>query len=257
MAIKDPTAALFRRQGGNHLLIVGQNAEAALGIMAAALLSLAAQYPPPTSDRVRSGARFVILDGTPEDDPQAGALARVAAVLPAPGRGRRPGATPPGSWPRSPPRSRAAQQPDADDGPEVFLLIHDLGRFRDLRRREDDFGFGSPGEDATPADHLAAILKEGSALGVHLVVWSDNLNNLNRAFDNQAIREFETRVLFQMSSNDSAHLLDAPHASKLGPNRALFSGEEQARLEKFRPYGLPADEWLDRVRERFRRRAGG
>ena len=256
VAIKEPTAALFRRQGGNHLLIVGQNADGALGIMASTLLSLAAQYPPPTSDRVRSGAKFVILDGTPEDDPNAEALAKVAGVLAHP--------VEIGTW-RDAPRIvlevaeevTRRQQPDADDGPEVFVLIHDLGRFRDLRRRENDFGFGSPGEDAIPADHLASILKEGSALGVHLVVWADNLNNLNRGFDNQAIREFESRVLFQMSSTDSAHLLDAPHASKLGPNRALFSSEEQARLEKFRPYGLPADDWLERVREQFQRRGGG
>ena len=46
------------------------------------------------------------------------------------------------------------------------------------------------------------------------------------------------RVLFQMSPTDSAHLLDSPDASKLGPNRALFSSEEQNRLEKFRPYGI-------------------
>ena len=255
VAIQDPTAVLFRRQGGNHLLVVGQNPEAALGIMAATLIGLAAQYPPPASDRARSGARFVVLDGTPEDDPRVGALAKVAGVLPHP--------VEVGTW-----RDAARvvvevaeevarrQQPDADDGPEIFLLIHDLGRFRDLRRRENDFGFGSPGEDLIPADHLAAILREGSALGVHLVAWSDNLNNLNRAFDSQAIREFESRVLFQMSTNDSAHLLDAPHASRLGPNRALFSGEEQARLEKFRPYGLPPDAWLEHVGQRFRSRAG-
>ena len=41
-----------------------------LGIMASTLISLAAQYPPPASDRARAGARFVVLDGTPEDDPQ-------------------------------------------------------------------------------------------------------------------------------------------------------------------------------------------
>ncbi len=255
IAIKDPTAAMLRRQGGNHLLIVGQNAEGALGIMASALLGLAAQYPPAGSDSVRSGARFVLLDGTPEDDPRAGLLAQVAAVLPHPVEA---------GTPRDAARIVGAiaaevarrQEPDAD-GPEVFLLIHDLARFRDLRRRENDFGFGTPGEEAGPPDHLAAILREGSALGVHVLAWSDNLNNLNRAFDSQSIREFESRVLFQMSSNDSAHLLDAPHASKLGPNRALFSGEEQNRLEKFRPYVIPADDWLDRVRERFRARQGG
>src|SRR5262249_39604618 len=46
VAIKDPTSALFRRQGGNHLLIVGQDPEASLGILTAALLGLATQFPP-------------------------------------------------------------------------------------------------------------------------------------------------------------------------------------------------------------------
>ena len=47
------------------------------------------------------------------------------------------------------------------------------------------------------------------------------------------------RVLFQMSPTDSGHMLDAPAASKLGAHRALFPSEEQNRLEKFRPYGIP------------------
>jgi hypothetical protein len=59
------------------------------------------------------------------------------------------------------------------------------------------------------------------------------------------------RVLFQMSPADSGHLLDAPNASKLGPHRALFASEEQNRLEKFRPYGFPAEEWLRQVLERL------
>ena len=62
------------------------------------------------------------------------------------------------------------------------------------------------------------------------------------------------RVLFQMSPTDSGGLLDSPAASKLGRNRALFSSEEQNRLEKFRPYGLPAEEWLERVGSELRKR---
>jgi hypothetical protein len=253
VAIKDPTAALFRRQGGNHLLIVGQSEEMALGIMTSALVGLAAQYPPPVSETARSGARFAVLDGTPEDHPNADTLARVASVLPHP--------VEVGTW-RDVPRVLAAvaaevdrrQQPGAPDGPEVYLLIHDLPRLRDLRRRPDDFGFSRRDEDAGPADHLAAILRDGPGLGVHVLTWCDNLNNVNRVFDHQALREFGMRVLFQMSQTDSGHLLDAPHASKLGPNRALFASEEQNRIEKFRPYGVPHAEWLDGLRAPFSRR---
>jgi hypothetical protein len=242
ISIKDPTSALFRRQGGNHLLIVGQNEDAALGVVVSTLLSLAAGYPPAPSDTVRVGARFLVLDGTPEDHPFFGVLARVAAAL--------PHGVEVGDW-RDVPRVLAEvaalverRHESKADGPELFLFIHDLSRFRDLRRREDDFSFSKREDDASPCDNLDAILREGPVLGVHVVTWCDTVNNLNRHFTHQILREFEMRVLFQMSPTDSGHMLDAPHASKLGPHRAFFASEEQNRIEKFRPYGVPADDWL-------------
>ncbi len=250
VAIKEATAALFRRQGGNHLLIVGQNSEAALGVMTSALLSLAAQFPPSTSETVRQGVRFAILDGTPEDESRAGFLAQIAANLPHPvvSGGWNDTTRILGDLAREVTRR---QEPDAD-GPEIFLVVNDLGRFRDLRRKADDFSFSRrDDEDATPADQLGSILREGPGLGLHVILWCDNVNNLNRSFDHSALREFEMRVLFQMSQTDSGHLLDSPHASKLGNNRALFYSEEQNRLEKFRPYGLPPDSLLDQIRARL------
>jgi len=252
ISIKEPTSALFRRQGGNNLLIVGQNEEAALGVTLSTLLSLAAQFPPAGSDSVRQGARFFVLDGTPEDHPNAGVLLRAAAALPH-------GALT-GGW-RDVPRILAdvaallqRRQEAKTDGPELFLLIHDLPRFRDLRRREDDFSFSRREEEAAPTDHLDVILREGPVLGVHLVTWCDSVNNLNRCFTHQILREFEMRVLFQMSPTDSGHMLDAPHASKLGEHRAFFASEEQNRIEKFRPYGVPSAEWLDWLGEQLSRR---
>jgi len=61
------------------------------------------------------------------------------------------------------------------------------------------------------------------------------------------LREFENRILFQMSANDSSTLIDSPAASRLGPNRALFNSEELGKLEKFRPYGYPSHDWLAMV----------
>jgi DNA segregation ATPase FtsK/SpoIIIE, S-DNA-T family len=98
-------------------------------------------------------------------------------------------------------------------------------------------------------------LREGPLLGIHVIVWCDTVNNLNRCVPHQVLREFEMRVLFQMSPTDSGHLLDSPRASKLGEHRALFFSEEQNRIEKFRPYGIPGDHWLHWVREQLARRA--
>ena len=53
------------------------------------------------------------------------------------------------------------------------------------------------------------------------------------------------RVLFQMSANDSASLIDSPKASALGLHRALFYNEQEGYLETFRPYALPPPEWIE------------
>ena len=158
---------------------------------------------------------------------------------------------------RSPPRSSAgSSRATRPTPPTIYLFVYDLQRFRDLRKADDDFGFGGGGYGEKKADPpsklFGTILRDGPPLGVHTLVWCDSLNNLNRTFDRQALREFEMRVLFQMSANDSSTLIDSPVASKLGPNRALFFSEEEGRLEKFRPYGLPPDDWLDEVRQQLR-----
>ena len=51
-----------------------------------------------------------------------------------------------------------------------------------------------------------------------------------------------------MSAEDSSTLLDSPAASKVGPNRAYLYSEDEGRLEKFRPYGLPPAVWLASIR---------
>lgn len=246
VAIKDPTAAAFRAQGGNNLLIIGQNDEMATGVVSAAILGLAAQAP--------DSARFFALDGLPEESPSVGQLARVAEVIPQPIRigGPRDAA----SILSEVAAEVSRRQAEGGDLAPIFLLIHDLPRFRDLRKPDDDFGgFSSRrGEDkpVSPAKLFGTIFRDGPALHVHVIVWCDSLNNANRAFDRQALREFEMRVLFQMSPADSSNLIDSPAASKLGENRAFYSSEEEGRLEKFRPYGLPSAEWLETLKGRWK-----
>ncbi|HMC11225.1 MAG TPA: hypothetical protein VKH44_08035, partial [Pirellulaceae bacterium] len=63
----------------------------------------------------------------------------------------------------------------------------------------------------------------------------------------QALRDFEMRVLFQMSATDSSNLMDNPAASRLGGHTAIFYSEERRQAEIFRPYGLPSADWLAQV----------
>ena len=245
VAIKEPTAAIFRALGGANLLVIGQNEEAARGVFASAVVGLSPQIA--TNEKT-----FTVLDGTPDDSPDADYLANLATKLPgivAPPRSGLPAAIAELALELD----RRNKGESADRSPR-FLFVFGIHRFRELRKSEEDFGFARRGaeREPTPAERFSTILRDGPPVGIHIVVWCDSLTNLNRAFERPQLREFGMRVLFQMSPTDSSTLMDTPAASRLGRNRALFLVEDQDRPEKFRPYGLPSPEWLNELAEKLR-----
>jgi DNA segregation ATPase FtsK/SpoIIIE, S-DNA-T family len=266
VAIKDPTAAVFLRQNGSNLLLVGHREEAALGVMASCLISLAAQHSPAEGcphfrghDACTAGengtvpldTRFYILDGMRADAPEVGLWNRLGSALPHKVKIANP-------------RGAAEviaevaaeldlrQQQGHEGGAPIFLLLYNLARFRDLRK-DEDFSFSSrdEGKPPSPARQFLNILREGPALGIHALVWCDTYGNVTRFLDRQNLRDFEMRVLFQMNATDSSNLMDTPDASRLGVHRAILYDEGQGRLEKFRPYGLPGNEWLAKVKQQL------
>jgi hypothetical protein len=260
IAIKDPTAAVFRPQNGCNLLLIGQRDESARAVMATALVSLAAQQLP-AENRALNGrrhsaeARFYLLEPARSSERPGSTLAELAKLLPHPVRvaGRRDVPEIVAEIAEEVERRHTAEHHDA---PAIYLFIFDLSRFRDLRRGDDyGYSFGGEPRPPNPGQQFADILREGPAVGIHTITWCDTLNNLQRAVDRQGLREFDLRVLYQMSGADSSQLIDTPLASKLGPNLALFYNEEEGRVEKFRPYAWPVEAWLSWVRERLAARS--
>jgi hypothetical protein len=247
MALTAHTAAPFRRQNGCNLVVIGQNDEGVLGMMATALASLAGQLPGNGADT----PSFYLLDATQptaERDTPWGSLADALGSRVRFG-GWRQAIEYVGQFHEE--LTRREQSADVQ-APPVFFFIYGLHRCRDLRRPEDDYGF-TPRGDAplTPPQQLANVLREGPALGLHTLIWSDTLANLQRALDRAVLRELTLRVCLQMNVADSSTLLDSPVAGKLGAHRALLYNEEDGRMEKFRPYAFPSREWLDRVKARL------
>jgi len=76
---------------------------------------------------------------------------------------------------------------------------------------------------------------------------------VTRFLSRKALSEFEMRVLFQMSANDSASLIDSPKAGNLGLHRALFYNSQEGHLETFRPYALPNNEWITQAAQSLAR----
>jgi len=251
VSIKEPTGAVMRRRGGANLLIVGQRSETAAAMLASAAISLAAQHD---ADGPRA-ASFLVVDGTPEDDPLSGRIAQALAPL--------PHAVRPISWrdaPNAVAEAHAAmlerEAANRTDGPAVYLVLHGLHWLRSLRRREDDLSFSFDKEDKGPApdQQLKRVLIDGPRLGVFVLAWCDTVGSLTRAMDRASIAEFGNRVLMQMSANDSSMLIESTSAARLGLHRAIFFDEERGAEEKFRPYGLPEVELVRQLAGEMTRR---
>lgn len=238
-AIKGPTEAIFHRQGGNNLLLVGQGDESVLALLTAGLVSLAAQYP-------REGAKFVVFDSSAPDSVTREYLQRVAAAIPQETTLARASDLAPVMAGLHEELKRRSDQPEDKAGPAIFLFFPGLQNFKKLRQ-EDDFSFSSGDEDASPAKIFADILADGAAVGIHVIAACDTYNNVMRYIGRKPLTEFEMRVLFQMSANDSASLIDSPRAGSLGLHRALIHNAQEGYMELFRPYSLPEGTWVDEV----------
>lgn len=241
IAIRESVTVQFHSQAGNNLLMVGQQEEAALGMHISTMLSLAASYSPQQTC-------FYLIDFTPLDYSLAGRLDALQQTLPHQTKmvTRR---TLPAAIAEIHSELTHRMDENSPGTKAIYLFIYGLQRVRDLRPDEDMgfSSFSSLGEAPTTLSipkQFAAILHDGPELGIHTIAWCDTYSNVTRSLERSSLREFELRIAFQMSPEDSTNLLDVPDASKLGSHRAFLYSEETGRLEKFIPYGIPSSEWL-------------
>ena len=242
ISIKEPTSAVFRRQSGSNLLVVGQQEDAAATLLMSSVLSLAAfaaRAGPGGGGGV--GPKLVVLDSTPADLPHALHLESVTRKWPGVARFARSRDLPEAIADLS--RELALREQAEHVTAPLFVVVSGLHRFRDLRK-SDDFSFSSDESAQTTAQQFAHLLREGPPVGMHTLIWCDTAANIDRTFERNTLREFDCRVLFQMSAADSTHLIDAPTASTLGRHRALLHSEETGITEKFRLYAPPEPRWL-------------
>jgi len=246
-AIKGPAQVRLAPASGSNMLIVGQHREGALALLSAAAVSLAAAGRP-------EELRLVALGADGRDSEGAEALSRLAQALPG-------GIELPAS--RDIPRlieeleKQVAAVRESGRPPErrTCLLVFGLQRFPALRH-EDDFGLAGSEEGAAPGERFAGLLRDGPEHGLHALVWCDTLANVNRSLSRKTLREFDLRVLFQMSTSDSSELIDSAAAGNLGLHNALLVCQSEGASEKFRPYTIPEPGYLEEVGRQIAERFG-
>lgn len=250
IAIRPPTTARFRRQGGSNLLIVSRDEKEGVGVILCSLLSLFAQYR-------FDAARFFIFNLTTADSDWNEVPLHMVEEFPAEIQmvGRRNLAEVLNDLVKEA-NQRAEDQ--SSNIPEIYFVVLGLHRARDLREDEDFLPKYSKDNSALdPHALFLSLLREGPESGIHTIAWCDAYAGIARV-GRRALGEFSMRVACPMSSEDSGRVIDDPLASKLEkPHRAVFYDEERpGQLEKFRPYDIPETKWIDLVASQLRERAG-
>ena len=242
VSISHPTHTAFVHQAGANVLIIGAGGSMLDGLFIGACLSIATGV---ANDAEAVLPTFCVFNES--DDPNA-VWTTLDERLPQEIKFVTPTTT--ADFIREVAEEVKRRANDNADGPPVFLFINDVSQFRDLRKAEDDFGFSTSLDRDKPVSSGKAfgeILRDGPAVGIHTIAYANSYNTVDRWFGRQLLREFETRIVFQMSPADSSNLIDSPAAGRLGPNRALLYRDDQGTLEKFRPYGPPTTESLQEI----------
>ena len=195
---------------GGNLLILGAQREGAAAVVDALVTSLAARF--------RGAALQIIAsDGEAGDGPFAQRAATWTAVE---SQAARDAGTVAKDLTALADDRRAGT---AHDSSPVVWIVWAAQRVRALRDEE-------PGGEA-----FARLLAEGPEVGIHVVLWCDALMSFQRSLGRRALKEFDQRILFQMSQADSLELCDDAGASRLGLHAALHSVASDGRRAKFRP----------------------
>ena len=243
--MKEPTAAIFKKQSRSNLLVLGQNEyeQSCVSMLTAGIASIAIQHPP-------EAARFIILNLA---DPSA-EWSQLPEIFKK-------------SFPHKIDlitknqfneklsdlvtlTERKATETTPTHEAAVYLLILGLHRERNLRKVDGGFKLTKPdaAKVLSGAELLSKICRESSAYGIHCLIWCDTFSNFERVFQRNDIDEFSLRVAMQMSESDSRSFLDSDDASRLGNHRAIFFDDEKnGRLEKFRPYSPVSADWFQEV----------
>ncbi len=229
VTISDPPAIRFERQPAANLLVVGRQSQEIRAMLSAAVLGILATEP---------GAEILIVEA-----PVAGETGLRSACA-----GMSPNLEfidPPalkGRLIELHGKLHRRQDDPASATNPIFFFVNDLARLRDLRKSDDDYGFGGfgSGEDAAPSPTkiLGELLRDGPVVGIHTILWTDGSISLGHSTDRSALNEFGTIVIFQTTAAESTHFLDHVAASRLDRTQALLVRPAENEQIKIRPYAV-------------------
>ncbi|AFY38209.1 cell division FtsK/SpoIIIE [[Leptolyngbya] sp. PCC 7376] len=254
MRLGNHTLAIFRRRPRNNMILIGTSEETIFGLLGGLLLSLVNCYEP-------QQVRFHIINLSPDEDTEwtqmpimfRDAFQSYFSVF----IGKR----------------SLDSESDILKGETLLRQTFDEFKNRKQQRKEnpDELNFGAslflvyavgglnlapnlipiegrrgekPSEDA---EKLLELISKGSELGIHVILWLNNMTTLNTLSGDSSrswLNHFGLRVALKMSLEDSRLLLGETY--KFHPTFPVAYFWDKANAaempEKFKPYTVPSAE---------------
>jgi S-DNA-T family DNA segregation ATPase FtsK/SpoIIIE len=236
--VRGQAMMVFRRRVSENALIIGGANAARYGMLAAILMSLAANLDPANTE-------FVIFDRSIAGSSWNGVLQCVADSLALAGFAARIGKEVAKAdsfmddLSVELDRRKTLAEEKLVEQPSLFVTMTELDGIESLRRKPDAYASGA----TSPAgEALRRLYIEGPPLGIHMILSFSGVRPMVNVIDERrGVVNFRHRVALQMSEDDSHTLTRGRRASQLqleGPTPicALYVDVENDASVRFKPY---------------------
>lgn len=129
-------------------------------------------------------------------------------------------------------------QNKTNDESSIWIIISGLGLASDFQNSL----YSSSSRGFTM---LEEILRCGPQKGVHVIAWHDDLTLFTQKFPN-LLDAFRKRIAFNLSDEEALNFADVVKDPSINKNNAVFYEAGRGK-QKFRPYGTPNSDWLERM----------
>ncbi len=126
----------------------------------------------------------------------------------------------------------------------LFLMFFGINRARKLRthRIYDDDSDG-----LSTLEKLHRILTYGPKLGVSSIVWGEGIRSIENILGDSYDGMFGKRIAYDLDDDSMDNLVsEAPSKNLKGKSAVYMDINNDVRNTHFRPYDIPAKEWIDR-----------
>lgn len=135
-----------------------------------------------------------------------------------------------------------------------YLMVFGYQRAEELKstvklygdkRIRDAFGIMADEKDKSYRDMFSDILRQGAQVGIHTIIWQDSFTALD-VEDRNFASFFNLKIAFEMSEGEYSRFVGENNTELLGENNAIFYDKTKDN-QKFRPYQMPNEEWVDDI----------